>query len=124
MKEVGQTGTTNQAKQTWEIVPQKQKQKKTEKETCKEEEVASSGISCTAYTDLNQGLCQYFSEEFNKRNPPKCVTFVDAHLIECVDRPGAGCEGAYDDLRMLTCLCCFSVCCLYCFVSSGLWCLH
>jgi pSer/pThr/pTyr-binding forkhead associated (FHA) protein len=43
----------------------------------------------TYFVDIEmQGLCQYFSEEFNKRNPPKCVTFVDAHLIECVDRPG------------------------------------
>lgn len=36
-----------------------------------------------------QSLCQYFSEEFNKKNPPKKVEFVDCHLIECIERPGA-----------------------------------
>jgi pSer/pThr/pTyr-binding forkhead associated (FHA) protein len=43
----------------------------------------------TYFVDIEmQSLCQYFSEEFNKKNPPKKVEFVDCHLIECVERPG------------------------------------
>lgn len=35
-----------------------------------------------------QSLCQYFAEEFNAKNPPKRVDFLDAFMIECIDRPG------------------------------------
>jgi hypothetical protein len=33
-----------------------------------------------------QGFCQTYAAEFNKRNPPKAVVFLDAFLIVCVNR--------------------------------------
>lgn len=34
-----------------------------------------------------QGFCQTYAAEFNKRNPPKPVVFLDAFLIVCINRP-------------------------------------
>ena len=42
----------------------------------------------TYFLDIEMhALCQYFAREFNAMNPPKRVEFVDAGLIECIERP-------------------------------------
>lgn len=35
-----------------------------------------------------QALCVFFAEQFNQKNPPKKVEFVEASIIEFIDRPG------------------------------------
>ncbi len=40
------------------------------------------------YTDvIVQMYAQWWGKEYNKRNPPKTVTFLDAYLLEMVSRP-------------------------------------